>query len=148
MGWPLRASIERTDRILVYEPSKSNSLSSTEAWLKPTASLAVRGEKLGGGPQIGQSACWGCSWESLFLRSSEICPNLSVTHERLLYVDHVRYIWSRVIHGLSVESMWYVRSDFPLQGVYQFESPWLSDISTAYLWQLSRSNLMNLIWLM
>jgi hypothetical protein len=39
---------------------------------------------------------------ALFLRSSEIHPNLSVTHERLLCVDHVRYIWSETMHGLSV----------------------------------------------
>jgi hypothetical protein len=30
--------------------SLQSSLSSTKAWLKPTASLAVRGEKLGGDP--------------------------------------------------------------------------------------------------
>jgi hypothetical protein len=29
--------------MLVYEPSKPSSLSSIEVWLKPTASLAVRG---------------------------------------------------------------------------------------------------------
>jgi hypothetical protein len=34
---------------------------------------------------------------------------------------------------------------FPLQGVHQFESPRLSDMSTACLWQSSCSNLMNLI---
>jgi hypothetical protein len=48
MGWPPRASIERTDRILVYGSNNPISLSSTEAWLKPTASLTMRGEKLGG----------------------------------------------------------------------------------------------------
>jgi hypothetical protein len=30
---------------------------------------------------------------ALFLESSRISPNLSVPHERLLYVDHVRYVW-------------------------------------------------------
>jgi hypothetical protein len=71
------------------------------------------GEKLNGDPQIGQPTCWGCSQESLFLRNSGIHPNLSVTHERLLDVDHVRYIWSRVIHGPSVESVWCVGRVFP-----------------------------------
>jgi hypothetical protein len=47
---------------------------------------------MGGDPQIGQLACWGCSWESLLLESSMIHLNLSVTHEMLLYVDHVRYV--------------------------------------------------------
>jgi hypothetical protein len=31
-------------------------------------------------------------------------------------------------------------SGFPLQGVHQFESPWLSDMSTACLWQSSHRN--------
>jgi hypothetical protein len=29
-------------------------------------------------------------------------------HERLLYVGHVRYVWSWTIHGLSMESVWRV----------------------------------------
>jgi hypothetical protein len=52
MGWP-PASIEHTDRMLIYGPSKPSSLSSIKTWLTPTASLAVRGEKLGGDLQIG-----------------------------------------------------------------------------------------------
>jgi hypothetical protein len=92
MGGPPRASIEHTDHMLVYVPNKLSSLSSTEAWLKPTVSLVVRGEKLGGDPQISQLAYWRCSQESLFLRSSEIHLNLSVTYERLLYMEHVRYV--------------------------------------------------------
>jgi hypothetical protein len=91
--------------MLVYGSSKPSSLSSTEAWLKPTASLAVRGEKLGGDPQISQPTCWGCSQESLFLRSSEIRLNLSVTCEILLYMDHMRYVLSRAIREPSVESV-------------------------------------------
>jgi hypothetical protein len=39
-------------------------------------------------------------------------------------------------------------SGFPLQGVHQFESSWLSYMSIACLWQSSHSNLINLIWLM
>jgi hypothetical protein len=113
MGWPPRASIERTNRKLVYGPSKPSSLLLTEAWLKSTTSLAVRGEKLGGDPQIGQPACWGYSRESLFLGSNGIRPYLLVTHERLLYVDHVRYVWSRIIHGTSVESVWHAGQIFP-----------------------------------
>jgi hypothetical protein len=37
-----------------------------------------------------------------FLGSSEIRPNLSAVHERLSYVDRVRYVGSRTIRGLSV----------------------------------------------
>jgi hypothetical protein len=50
---------------------------------------------------------------ALFLRSSRIHPNLSASHEGLLYVDHVRYIWSWTICGLSVESVWRVGRIFP-----------------------------------
>jgi hypothetical protein len=35
--------------------------------------------------------------------------------ERLLYVDHVRYVWSRAICGLSVESVWRVGQVFPTE---------------------------------
>jgi hypothetical protein len=50
---------------------------------------------------------------SPFLRSSGISPNLSVTHKRLLCVDHVRYVWSMVIRGLSVGIVWCVGWVFP-----------------------------------
>jgi hypothetical protein len=99
--------------MLVYGPNKTSSLSSIEAWLKPTASLAVRGEKLGRDPQIGQSACWRCSREFLFLGSSGIHPNLSLTCERLLYTDYVRYIWPGTIRGPSMENVWCVGRVFP-----------------------------------
>jgi hypothetical protein len=75
-----------------YGPSRPSSLSMTQAWFKSSTSLVVGGGKLGGDPQIGQSACWGCSRESLFLGSSGIRSNLSTTRERLLYMDYVRYV--------------------------------------------------------
>jgi hypothetical protein len=43
---------------------------------------------------------------SFFSGSSGIRPNLLVTHERLLYVDHVRYVWSETIRRLSVGCVW------------------------------------------
>jgi hypothetical protein len=66
------------------------------------------GEKLDGDPEISQPECWGCSREFLFLWSSGIYLNLSVTHERLLCVDRIRYILSRTICGLSVGYVWHV----------------------------------------
>jgi hypothetical protein len=54
-----------------------------DLWLSPTASRAVRGEKLGGDPQIGQPSCWGCSQESLFLGSSRIHPTLLTTTQKV-----------------------------------------------------------------
>jgi hypothetical protein len=50
---------------------------------------------------------------TFFLGSSSIRPALLMTRERLLYADHVRYVWSRVIHGPSVESGWRVGRVFP-----------------------------------
>jgi hypothetical protein len=49
---------------------------------------------------------------SLFLCSSGIRPNLSASYKKLICVDHMRYIWSRVIHGPSVESVWRVDQVF------------------------------------
>jgi hypothetical protein len=48
-----------------------------------------------------------------FLRSSGIRSNLSVTHERLTCVDHMRYVWSGIIHGLSMRCVWRVGRIFP-----------------------------------
>jgi hypothetical protein len=90
-----------------YGFSKPSSLSSIEAWLKPTASLVGLEDKLGTDPWIGQPTCCGLCRESFF-GSSGIHPNLSMTHEWLLYIDHVRYIWSMAIHELSVKYVWCV----------------------------------------
>jgi hypothetical protein len=43
--------------------------------------------------------------EALFLESSGICSNLSASRKRLLDVDHMRYVWSWIICGLSVGSV-------------------------------------------
>jgi hypothetical protein len=51
--------------------------------------------------------------QALFLKSSGIRPNLSAARERLLYVDHMRYIWSMAIRGLSVKSVWHIGWVFP-----------------------------------
>jgi hypothetical protein len=47
---------------------------------------------------------------SFFSGSIQICQRL---REMLLYVDHVRYVWSRAIHEPSMESMWRVGRVFP-----------------------------------
>jgi hypothetical protein len=46
--------------------SKPSSLSSTEAWLKPTASMVGFKEKLGTDLRISQPTCWGLCREPLF----------------------------------------------------------------------------------
>jgi hypothetical protein len=78
----------------VYGPSKSSSWLTTGAWLTPTASLVWLRRETGNG-LAGRLA--GLLWivlGALFLKSSGIRPNLLESHEGLLYVDHVRYVWS------------------------------------------------------
>jgi hypothetical protein len=50
---------------------------------------------------------------STFSREQCIRPTLLMTRERLLYLDHVAYVWSRVIRGPSVESVWHIGWVFP-----------------------------------
>jgi hypothetical protein len=75
---------------------------------------------------------------ALLLGSSEsiqICWRLC---ERLLYVDHMKYVWSWTIRGLSVESVWRVGRVFPCK-VYINSNRHDSRIwVTACLWQSSR----------
>jgi hypothetical protein len=80
----------------LYRTSKPISLPSIDVWLKPTASLAQLGEKLRWVPRTTQLG-WEVESGALFLESSSIRPMLLMTCERLLYVDHVRYVWSRAI---------------------------------------------------
>jgi hypothetical protein len=113
MGWPPRASIERTDRMLVYGSSKPSSLLLTVVWLSPLLLWLWGREKLDGDPQIGQLMCWRCSQEFLFLGSSDSVQLYWQLRKRFLYMDRVRYVWSRAIRGLSVENMWHVGRVFP-----------------------------------
>jgi hypothetical protein len=55
------------------------------------ASLVIMGEKLGTEPQIGQPSCCGSGREPFFSGSGsiQICWRL---HEKLLYVNYVRYV--------------------------------------------------------
>jgi hypothetical protein len=55
---------------------------------------------------------WIVSWALLLVGSGsvQICWRL---HERLLCIDHVRYVWSMVIRGLSMRSVWRVGRVFP-----------------------------------
>jgi hypothetical protein len=74
----------------------------------PTAWVVGSGEKLDTDPRIGQTACYGMCREPFFLGSSgptQLCWWLC---KMLLCVDHVRYVWSETIHGLSVGCMWRV----------------------------------------
>jgi hypothetical protein len=112
MGYPCEQVLNVPIVCWRYGPSKSSSLSLIEAWLKPTTSLVSLREKLGTDPQIDRSVCWGLCREPLF-GSSEIYLSLSVTHERLLCLDHVRFVLSGTIRGLSVGCVLRVCRVFP-----------------------------------
>jgi hypothetical protein len=67
-------------------------------------------------------------WLSRLLSGVGACLNFVGTSERLSYADHVRcMVWvdTQIKHGRCM-ACW---SGFPLQGVHQFESPRLSNMS-------------------
>jgi hypothetical protein len=70
----------------------SSSQLSTEACLFPTVSLAVVGEKLGMDPRIRRSSSCGLCQEPFFSGAVDLYKSVDDFHERLLYVDHVRYV--------------------------------------------------------
>jgi hypothetical protein len=125
-----------------YRPNNPSSLPSTCAWLKHSTSMAVLGEKLKRDPRTTQSG-WGVESRALFLRSSASVQSYWRPHERLLYMDHMRYVWSRVIHGPSVKSVWLVDRVFPY-GVYIDLNHCDSRIwATTCSWLTSSSNLLD-----
>jgi hypothetical protein len=66
---------------------------------------------------------------ALFLRSSGICPNLSVPRKRLPRTGTAHRKRTLGVRGLAWEAYVSYWSGFPLQGVHQFESPRLLDMS-------------------
>jgi hypothetical protein len=65
-----------------------------------TASMAVLGEKLGGGP-ADHSAGLGVVSGALFLRSSRVRPTLMMAYERLPHMETARRTHTPGIRGLS-----------------------------------------------
>jgi hypothetical protein len=113
MGWPLRASFERTDRMLVFMGPVSL-VAGCQHMLSfaPTASLVGSGEKLGTDLWFSQPTCCGLCQEPFFSGAVALL-NYVGDWETLLYVDHVRYVWSWTIRGSSVRSVWRVGRVFP-----------------------------------
>jgi hypothetical protein len=101
----------------VYESSKPSSLLSTDAWLKPTVSLAGLGEKLRRVPWTTQSG-WEVESGALFLRSSSICPTLLMTYKRLPRTGTARRKRTPGVHQLEWVAYVSCWSGFPLQGVH------------------------------
>jgi hypothetical protein len=63
------------------------------------------------------------------LWSSGICSNLSAPREKLPRTGIARKKHTLGVRGLAWEAYVSCWSGFPLQGVHQFESPRLSDMS-------------------
>jgi hypothetical protein len=90
--------------LVFMSPVNQCSMSSTYILLKPTASMATRGEKLGGDLRIGQSADWGYSRGSLFLRSIEFRPTLWSQRKRLTRTRTTHRKHTSDIRGLAWEA--------------------------------------------
>jgi hypothetical protein len=102
--------------------------SSIDAWLNPTASMVVLGEKLEQVPRATQPG-WEVESGALFLGSSSIRPTLLGQRQRLPCTGTARRKRTSGVHGLAREVYVSCVSGFSLQGVHRFESPWLSDMS-------------------
>jgi hypothetical protein len=90
-----------------YRPGKPSSQLSTGVDFSPLL-LGYCGREAGYGLADRMAVVLWIVSGALLLRCSgsvQICWQL---YERLLYVDHVRYVWSWTIRGLSVESVWRV----------------------------------------
>jgi hypothetical protein len=120
----------------VYVRSKPSSQLSIETWLFPTTSLAVVGEKLGTDLWIDQPACCGFCQEPFFSGAVDLFKSVDDCAKGCYALT----VWDTYGLGPCVDWTWDVCGvlvSFPLQRVHRFESSWLSDMSTACLWQSS-----------
>jgi hypothetical protein len=88
------------------------SMLSPDVWLSPLLYWLARERNLVQTHRSVSRRAMDCV-RSPFSQEKWLCPTLLMIHERLLYVDHVRYIWSKAIHGPSMESVWRVGRVFP-----------------------------------
>jgi hypothetical protein len=147
MGWPPRASIEGTDHMLVCGPSKPSSRLSIKAWLFPLLHWLLW-ERSWVWTHGSVSRCVVDCVGSPSSQGQWICSNLLMATWNVA-IRGPREIRTVEGHTRTERGKRVARgSDFPLECVHRFESPCLLDMSTSYLWQSSRSNLMNLFRLM
>jgi hypothetical protein len=85
--------------------------------------MVVLGEKLGGRPADRLAGVLGIMSGALFLRSSRVRSMLLMASERLPHTGTAHKKRRSGIRGLAREAYMSCVSGFPLQGVYQFESP-------------------------
>jgi hypothetical protein len=91
-----------------YEPSKHISLPSTDAWLYPHYFISWLRRETGYESMDRSADVLRIVSGAPFLRCSNPAQLCWWLRERLLYVDHVRYVRSRAIRRSSVKSMWHV----------------------------------------
>jgi hypothetical protein len=101
--------------------------SSIEVRLKRTTSMVMLGEKLRRVPRATQPG-WEVESGALF-QEQWICPTLLGQRERLPRMRTTRRKHTRVVRGLAWEAYMLYWSGFPMQGVHQFKSTRLSDMS-------------------
>jgi hypothetical protein len=118
----------------VYGPSKPTSPLSTNVWLSPLLHWLAR-ERNWGWTRGSINRCAVDCVESPFSQEQWLYPTLSMMCEGFLYVDHVRYVWSWTIRGLSVESMWRVGRIFPCRVYIDSNRRDSRILETACLWQ-------------
>jgi hypothetical protein len=121
----------------VYGHSKPSSLLLTDVWLSLLLHWLTRERnwvRARGSVSRRAVNCVG----SPFSREQWLCPALLMTCEWLLYMDHMRYVWSWTIHRLSVESVLHVGWVFPYRVYIDSNRRDSQTWVTVYLWQSSR----------
>jgi hypothetical protein len=120
-----------------YGPGKPSSRLSTEAWLSPLL-FGCCGREAGYAPTDQMTVVLWIVPGALLLWCSGSVQIYWWLYERLLYVDHVRYVWSGTIRGLSMKSVWCVGRIFTcrvyIDSNHRDSRIWV----TACLWQSSR----------
>jgi hypothetical protein len=97
----------------VYGPSEPSSYWPIDTWLYPHYFIGWHKREIGYGPVDRSVDVLWIVLVVLFLRSSgptQLCWWLC---ERLPHVDHMRYVWSWILCGPSVKSVWHVDRVFP-----------------------------------
>jgi hypothetical protein len=101
---------------------------STDVWLFPTTSMTIMGEKLGVDPWIGQPSRCGSGREPFFLGAVDLFNSVD-NYAKGCYAQTVWDTYGREPYEDRVWATCGMLVSFPLQGVCQFESPWLLDMS-------------------
>jgi hypothetical protein len=109
-----------------------------DAWLYPHCFIGWLRRETGYGPMDRSADMVWIVSGALFLESSGPAQLCWWLREELLFVDHVRYVWSWSICGLSVGSVWRVGRVFPCRVYIDLNHHDFRIWVTACLWWSSR----------